>query len=85
LQEKKEQNMKVTKKKRRLIIDLPLKEPRASVSGKTLVVASSRGVRTTDVKIDGKVLCVSANAFFYPEKEEDNGAAANDSTEKPAL
>jgi hypothetical protein len=76
--------MKVTKKNRRLIIDLPLKEPRTSASGKTRVVASSRGVRTTDVKIDGKVLCVSANAFFYPGTEEDNGAAAKNSTQKPA-
>ena len=42
--------MKVTTRNGHLIIDLPLEEPRASASGKTLVVASSRGVRTTGVK-----------------------------------
>jgi hypothetical protein len=71
--------MKVTKNKRRLIIDMPLKEPRASASGKTLVVASSRGVRATEVKIDGKVVCVSANAFFYPDAEVESGIAARNS------
>lgn len=76
--------MKVTTKKGHLIIDLPLEAPRASASGKTLVVASSRGVRATGVKIDGKVVCVSANAFIYPDAEVQPGAAPGNPGKKTA-
>jgi hypothetical protein len=69
--------MKVTTRNGRLIINLPIEEPRASASGKTLVVASSRGVRTTDVKIGGNLICVNVNAFVYPTPE------AQPAAEKP--
>ena len=50
-----------------LVISLPLEEPRTSASGKTLVVASSRGVRRSTARLNGKIVCVVANAFVYPD------------------
>jgi hypothetical protein len=52
-----------------LTIVLPLIDPpRISKSGKRLVVASSRGVRRTSLRIDHKPVAVNANAFVLPDK-----------------
>ena len=40
------------------------KKPQPSVSGKTLVVASSHGNQATSVQIDGKPLVVGVNAYI---------------------
>jgi hypothetical protein len=56
--------MIVEKKKGRLLISLPLRKPKPSSSGKTRLVATSRGVRKTGVKIAGMPLRVTANAFI---------------------
>ena len=48
-----------------LEITLELEEPFLSKSGKTHVVASSRGVRKTGVKIDGKPVYYVATAFTF--------------------
>ena len=58
-----------------LIVVLPLERPKLSASGKTLVVASSRGVRKTTCRLDGQNLSVIANAFIYPDGQEDGTAA----------
>lgn len=50
-----------------LVISLPMETPTPSASGKTLIVASSRGVRSSNVKVDGKDVCVVANAFIYAD------------------
>ena len=54
-----------------LIVVLPLEQPKLSATGKTLVVASSRGVRRTTCRIDGEIVCVIANAFVYASGQED--------------
>ncbi len=41
--------------------------PAPSASGKTLVVASTRGNQKTAVQIDGKDLYLGANAYVYAE------------------
>ena len=46
-----------------IIIDAE-KKPQPSVSGKTLVVASSHGNQATSVQIDGKPLVVGVNAYI---------------------
>ena len=50
-----------------LLISLPLEKPRLSASGKSQLVATSHGVRPTIARLDGKLILVVANAFFYPE------------------
>ena len=50
-----------------LVIRLAIKTPTPSASGKTLVVASTRGNQKTGVQIDGKDLYVGANAYVYAE------------------
>ena len=64
--------MKVELKNGRLIISLKLRKPAASKSGKTAVVASTRGVRRSSVKMQGRWVRVNANAFIdagHPNKE----------------
>jgi hypothetical protein len=48
----------------KLIITADLETPTPSASGKTLVVASTRGNKVTDVMIDGKPLIIGLNAYF---------------------
>lgn len=56
--------MKAEIKGKKLIIEIDLDEERKpSASGKSLVVASTRGNVTTDVKVDSKPLVVAVNAY----------------------
>ena len=47
-----------------LIIRLPLRNPRPSASGKTLVVASTGGNVQTTLIYEGKPLTVGVNAYI---------------------
>ena len=53
--------MKVTTKGKRLIIELDLQDPTPSASGKTLVVASTRGNQTSELLIGGKPVTVGVS------------------------
>lgn len=51
-----------------LVIRLPLnKVPVPSATGKTLVVASSRGNQTTDAEVNGQNVVVGVNAYIYKQ------------------
>lgn len=50
-----------------LVIRMPIKPATPSASGKTLVVASTRGNQKTDLKIDDKDLYLGVNAYVYAE------------------
>lgn len=57
--------MDVKIEKGRLIIAIPLNaEPTPSASGKTLVVASTRGNVKTSVLVDGKPVTLGLNAYI---------------------
>jgi len=57
--------MKATLKNDILTIEIEInKEPVPSASGKTLVVASTRGNITTDVLVNGKPLVIGLNAYI---------------------
>lgn len=56
--------MKVTAKGKRLIIELDLQDPTPSASGKTLVVATTRGNQSSELVIDGKNVTVGVNAYI---------------------
>lgn len=47
-----------------LVIRIPLEKPTLSSTGKTLVVASSRGNVKTAVMIDGKPVTIGLNAYI---------------------
>lgn len=51
----------------KLCIEIDLEKPSPSSSGKTLVVASTRGNAVTDIRIDGKPLTIGLNAYI-PKK-----------------
>ena len=57
--------MKVEIKGKELIITLDLQEPTPSASGKTLVVASTRGNVKTDVLVNGKPITIGVNAYIH--------------------
>lgn len=57
--------MKAEIKNGNLIITIPVSEnPAPSASGKTLVVASSRGNKETDAKVQGKNIIIGLNAYI---------------------
>jgi len=56
--------MKVEIKGNELVITIPMTKPAPSASGKTLVVASSRGNKATAALVDGKPIIVGLNAYI---------------------
>ena len=57
--------MKATIEGNELVIRLPLnKSPVPSASGKTLVIASTHGNRTTEAVIQGQPVIVGVNAYI---------------------
>ncbi len=50
-----------------LIIRISLQEPAPSSSGKTLVVATTRGNIQTDAKVNGKPVTIGVNAYIPRE------------------
>ena len=56
--------MQVEIKNGNLVITIPMQKPTPSASGKTLVVASSRGNKATGVLVDGKPVIVGLNAYI---------------------
>ena len=48
----------------KLIIAIDLEEPKPSASGKTLVVASTRGNAKTTVEIQGQPVVIGVNAYI---------------------
>jgi hypothetical protein len=59
-------SMKVEVKGKKLVIEIDLEEPTPSSSGKTLVVASSRGNTVTDAMVNGKPVIIGLNAYIKP-------------------
>jgi hypothetical protein len=47
-----------------LIISIPMQDPEPSASGKTLVVASTRGNVVTSTMIAGKPVTIGLNAYI---------------------
>ena len=58
--------MKVRRRNRTLSITIPLlEEPRISGTRKSMLIASTFGVRRSKLKIKGHPIFYVANAFFY--------------------
>jgi len=49
----------------KLIIEIEMQPPTVSASGKTLVVASSRGNKTTEATVNGQNVVIGLNAYIY--------------------
>ena len=58
--------MTVEIKGKKLCIEIDLEKPTPSSSGKTLVVASSRGNAVTTAMVDGKPVTIGLNAYIKP-------------------
>jgi hypothetical protein len=51
-----------------LVIELPLQEPRVSTSGKSILVATTRGPLNTGIDYKGSDLFIVANAYMRNPK-----------------
>lgn len=60
-------DLTVTREGDTLVIRIPIKTPAPSASGKTLVVASTRGNQKTAIQVEGKDLYLGVNAYVYAE------------------
>jgi hypothetical protein len=58
--------MNVEVRDKKLCIEIDLEEPTPSASGKTLVVASTRGNTVTTAEINGKRITIGLNAYIKP-------------------
>jgi hypothetical protein len=56
--------MNVEIKGNKLCIEIDLEAPTPSSSGKTLVVASSRGNTVSTAEVDGKPITIGLNAYI---------------------
>ena len=56
--------MTVKIEKGNLVITMPMTDPTPSVSGKTLVVASTHGNTPTTATVDGKPVIIGLNAYI---------------------
>jgi len=56
--------MNATIKNNTLIIEIPLQDPKPSASGKTFVVASTRGNLRTSATVNGKPVTIGVNAYI---------------------
>jgi hypothetical protein len=64
LPEESDMAMTVEIKGNKLCIEIDLETPTPSASGKTLVVASTRGNAVTDATVDGKPVTIGLNAYI---------------------
>jgi hypothetical protein len=60
--------MKTTITDNVLHIEIPLHAPRPSATGKTLTVASSKGNKPTEARVNGLPVIVGINAYIKPEQ-----------------
>lgn len=56
--------MKAEIKNNQLIVTIDLQTPTLSASGKTLVVASTKGNKVTEVVVQGKPVTIGLNAYI---------------------
>jgi hypothetical protein len=68
-----EMMMRIRRRNGNMVITVPmLAEPRSTNSGKSLLIASSLGVRKSRLKVDGRNILYTANAFI--KKESHHGS-----------
>jgi hypothetical protein len=60
-------DLTVSREGEMLVIRIPMTKATPSASGKTLVVASTRGNQKTGLQVDGNDLYVGVNAYVYAE------------------
>jgi hypothetical protein len=58
--------MTVEIRNNKLCIEIDLEKPTRSASGKTLVVASTRGNVVTNAEVEGKPITIGLNAYIMP-------------------
>jgi len=57
--------VEIDEKANELVVRIPMQAPQPSASGKTLVVASTRGNKETSAQVNGKPVYIGLNAYTY--------------------
>jgi len=63
------EDVTVTRDGETLVVRIPIQKATPSASGKTLVIASTRGNQKSGLQIDGKDVYVGVNAYVYAESK----------------
>lgn len=67
--------MRVIRRNGNAVISLPLlDEPELSTTGKSVLIATSRGPRKSKLKQDGFNLFYTASVFFFPVAKSESGS-----------
>lgn len=74
----KKPSIQIDRQNKTVTITMPLEKPRPSRStGKTKVIATTGGLKTSEESYARQPVCFTANVFFYPKKaaetEESSG------------
>ena len=72
--------MEVKIKNGKITMSMVVQKPKPSASGKSLVVATSRGKQQTSATVNGKPVFVVANAFLEADAPEES---SNSRKKKP--
>jgi hypothetical protein len=80
-------SIQIDRKNKTVTIVMPLEKPRPSRStGKTLVIATTGGLKTSEELYARQPVCFSANVFFYPKKAaETEGSSAGGRKSRPSM
>jgi hypothetical protein len=62
-----------------LVLSLETARP-SKATGKTMLIASTRGLRTSNEQYARRPVLFTANVFFYPANPVDSGEGSEDST-----
>jgi hypothetical protein len=70
----KQSSIQIDRENRTVTIIMPLEKPRPSKStGKTRVIASTGGLKISEESYARRLVCFTANVFFFPTNSDENG------------
>ncbi len=70
----------IDRKRKKVTIEMALETARPSkATGRTMLIASTRGLRASPELYARRPVCFTANVFFYPAKRVNSGGDSADS------
>lgn len=69
-----ETEVTIDRKRKRIVIAIPLEKPRPSASGKTTLIGTSHGLVTGEARYGGRSVVAVANAFIFPDEPPHSGS-----------
>jgi len=77
-------SIRIDRKNKQITITMPLEKPHPSrSSGKTRVIATTGGLRTSEESYSRRPVCFTANVFFFPKNSDEGGKHSATSEDVP--